>query len=92
MFIIVNGDRVWGEIGDRCGSHKEFTTRTRRAVKYKSRASAERIIARYTSYLTLSPDERSEVMRRWDLWGTYNESTAAQFANAEVRSVTENAA
>jgi hypothetical protein len=87
MFIIANGDRVWGEIGNRSGSYKEFTTRTRRVVKYKTRAGAERIVKRYTSYLTLSPEERAAVMRQWDLWGTYNEENAVLFAGAEILSV-----
>jgi hypothetical protein len=85
MFIIANGDRVWGEIGTRSGSDKEFTTRTRRAVKYKTRKGAERIVERYTSYLTLSPEERDAVMRRWDLWSGYDEKNAKLFAGAEIR-------
>jgi hypothetical protein len=99
MFIIANGDQVWGKIGDRSGSSKMFTTRTRRAVKYKSRESAERIIRLYTS---TDREEQLAILRRIGVWQAENgdgerqyrpemysmdKELTALFAGAEVLSI-----
>jgi hypothetical protein len=99
MFIIANGDRVWGKIGDSSGSSKQFTTRTRRAVKYKSRESAERIVRLYTS---TDREEQLAILRRIGVWHSQNgagerqywpelysmdKELTALFAGAEIRAV-----
>jgi hypothetical protein len=99
MFIIANGDRVWGKIGDRSGSSKQFTTRTRRAVKYKSRESAERIVRLYTS---TDREEQLAILRRLGVWQAENgagerqyrpemyssdKELTALFAGAEIQAV-----
>lgn len=68
MFVIVSNDLVWGKISDGSGSIKKFTHRTNRAVKYKSRANADRILALLKEYAALDKSSQYDWLQKHQMW------------------------